>query len=303
MVIWTFFVALVSAARVNLAWDRDASLNISTGGHRIYFGEDDSFPFNGNYSAVGGSVSPIAVSLAAQKNPSAPEFTIEGLPSCKLIRIGITAATLKDGAWQKLTADVPFPCLTLAGCDESTSSNLVNGTFSSAYDFALARAASPTGIVVKASWSEPLFGGTGAPFWRLHYAFKDVPAMSSYAAFDGTGAAEGASPVTFAAPARNGDKLQTTLTFASGTTGKVCAYLVSTCAATRAKADTVFSDPEGKSRTATCIDLVTGVVEGATTTADTSATGTTAGVAASVSSASSIGYQILAIVGVIAMHL
>jgi hypothetical protein len=300
MVIWTVLVlastsaiASVSAARVNLAWDPDASLNISTGGHRLYFGEDDSFPFNGNYSALGGAVSPIAISLASQKNASAPEFTIEGLPSCKLIRLGITAVALNDGARQKLTASVPFPCVTLAGCTESTSSNLVNGSFSSSYDFALTHTASPTGIVVKATWSEPLFGGTGAPFWHLLYALKDVPAKSPYSAFDGTGAAEGASPVTFAAPTRDGDKLQTTLTFASGTTGKVCAYLASTCATTRAKADTVFSDPESKTRAATCIDLVP-------------ATATTTGAGVAVSSASSIGCtvaQILAMAAAIAMHL
>lgn len=213
------------------------------------------FPYNGNYSAFGGAVSPVTVALkslpetARFGSTGEPSVTVQGLPSCTLLQFGLSAYSYA-GLISNLNASVAHPCASsLAGCQESVASNIVNATGSLATDVVCSvrqRASASDAVVVQCAWNEPLFGGTAATFWRQVFALKDVPSNSSADVWDGM-ASEGASPVVLASPVAS-----SALTFPAATTGRFCTVLSASCAADRTAAIAAFSK---RTYNTTCIDI------------------------------------------------
>ena len=163
----------VRAATVKLAWDPNQETNLA--GYKIYYGPTQGPPFTGTIAKEGAS--PITIPLASLAQKSAPEASLTGIPSCTHLYF---AATAYD------TAGL-----------ESDFSNKVDATIVDKPPQVVVAPGTQQGTLV-ISWGGLAAGDTGAlSGYRVHY---DIDAGQPY---QGTGATQGASPITVPASAKS----------------------------------------------------------------------------------------------------
>ena len=200
------------AAPCSLRWDDGVKdLDPQTGGFRLFIGPASTFPefpFLGDYSAFNGSKFPVVLRMLDSKlddatnmrylvsqfvfvfllfvaHHSPQETTVDKLPSCVPLNIGVTAF---NGLG--VTSSCAHPCGT-----ESGVSNIVKFT-GATLDSVRCVVEPPRASgdkVVRCTFTSGAFGGT-APSWAaLHFAPRQIMPNESYANIVGM-AKEGPSP-------------------------------------------------------------------------------------------------------------
>jgi hypothetical protein len=161
---WIFPVP-VQAAEVTLAWDQNSESDLA--GYRMCYGDASGGPYEGTTADEGPS--PVDIPLANLADVTNPEITLTGMPSCEHVYFAATAYDTSG--------------------NESDYSNEVHATL----------IAQPTGVQVAVggadsaviTWSGLPSGDDGTlSGYNVHYdSDSGVP-------YQGTGAAEGDSPVS-----------------------------------------------------------------------------------------------------------